>query len=154
MRDLLSISPLSHFSHHLLRFRLSAGPTGQPLALWPQVDDIPPYPSFFFLTPCWYLLTCRGYRGNEDIPQLSLLAISLQDTSNAIGVTEVRQSCSRLREVIQVWSETERKAGAASIDGIIAAHGQLKRDFTIAKSWLTRYVETGNVPDDGAHSAR
>jgi hypothetical protein len=39
-----------HFSHHLLRFRLPAGPTGQPLALWPQVDDIPPYPSFFSYT--------------------------------------------------------------------------------------------------------
>jgi len=90
--------------------------------------------------------------GNKDISKLSLLAVSLQDTSDAMGVTEVRQSCSRLREVIRVWSETERNAGGAgaSIDGIIAVHGGLKGDFELAKSWLTRYVETGNVPpDDG-----
>jgi hypothetical protein len=69
---------------------------------------------------------------------------------------EVLRSCSRLREVIRVWSETaenqtatERKAGAGSIDdGIIAAHEQLKADFVVAKSWLTRYAETGNVPED------
>jgi hypothetical protein len=70
-----------------------------------------------------------------------------------MGVTEVRQSCCRLREVIRVWSETERNAGGAgaSIDGIIAVHGRLKSDFELAKSWLTRYVETGNVPpDDGS----
>ena len=69
-----------------------------------------------------------------------------------MGVTEVRQSCSRLREFIRVWNETERRAGGAGapIDGILAMHGQLKSDFTLAKSWLTRYVETGNVPpDDG-----
>ncbi|KAF8492832.1 hypothetical protein F5888DRAFT_1636970 [Russula emetica] len=91
--------------------------------------------------------------GNKDISKLSLLAVSLQDTSDAIGVTEVRQSCSRLREVIRVWNETERRAVGAgsSIDGIIAEHGQLKSDFGLAKSWLTRYVETGNVPpDDGS----
>ena len=92
-------------------------------------------------------------RENKDISKLSLLAVSLQDTSDAMGVTEVRQSCSRLREVIRAWSETERKAGGAgaSIDGIIAVHGRLKSDFGLAKSWLTRYVETGNVPpDDGS----
>ncbi|KAN0118072.1 hypothetical protein V8E52_005659 [Russula decolorans] len=91
--------------------------------------------------------------GNKDISKLSLLAVSLQDTSDAIGVTEVRQSCSRLREAIRVWNETERKAGGAgaSIDGIIAVLGRLKSDFGLAKSWLTRYVETGNVPpDDGS----
>jgi len=84
--------------------------------------------------------------GNMDGPKLSLLAISLQDTSDAIGVTEVRQSCIRLRDAIRAWTENETKAG--STDGIIAAYGQLKSDFTTAKSWLTRYVETGNVPDD------
>lgn len=74
----------------------------------------------------------------------------MQDTSDAMGVTEVRQSCIRLREVIRVWNEAERRAGgpAASIDGIIAVHGRLKSDFALAKSWLTRYVETGNVPPD------
>ena len=98
------------------------------------------------------LLTC-AHRRNEDIPKLSLLAVSLQDTSIGIGVTEVLRSCSRLREVIRVWSETgtqtttERQAGVGSIDGIIAAHEQLKTDFMIAKSWLTRYAETGNVPE-------
>jgi hypothetical protein len=80
---------------------------------------------------------------------LSLLAVSLQDTSDAMGVTDVRQSCSRLRESARAWSETERRAGAASnIDGIVAMHGRLKSDFALAKSWLTRYVETGNVPPD------
>jgi hypothetical protein len=64
-----------------------------------------------------------------------------------MGVTDVRQSCSRLREVIRVWSETEKKAGTGSIDGIIVAHGQLKDDFKKAKLWLMRYVETGNVPE-------
>jgi hypothetical protein len=52
-----------------------------------------------------------------------------------------------------VWNETERRARGAggSIDGIIAVHGRLKSDFALAKSWLTRYVETGNVPpDDGS----
>ena len=52
-----------------------------------------------------------------------------------------------------MWNETERKArgAGASIDGIIALHGRLKGDFALAKSWLTRYVETGNVPpDDGS----
>jgi hypothetical protein len=34
------------------------------------------------------------------------------------------------------------------MDGIVAAYGQLKDDFTKAKSWLTRYVETGNILDD------
>jgi hypothetical protein len=89
-------------------------------------------------------------RGNKDISELSLLAVSLQDTSDAIGVAEVRRSCSSLREVIRVWSEDERKTGgaAASMDGIVAAHGRLKSDFALAKSWLTRYVETGNVPSD------
>jgi hypothetical protein len=55
-----------------------------------------------------------------------------------------------------VWSEAERKAGgaAASIDGIIAVHGRLKSDFALAKSWLTRYVETGNVPTDDGATAR
>jgi hypothetical protein len=55
-----------------------------------------------------------------------------------------------LREVIRLWSEAERKAGgaAASMDGILAAHGRLKSDFALAKSWLTRYVETGNVPSE------
>ncbi|KAI0253313.1 hypothetical protein BJV78DRAFT_1195868 [Lactifluus subvellereus] len=87
--------------------------------------------------------------GNKDGPKLSLLAISLQDTSDAIGVTEVRQSCTRLQDAIRAWTETETNAGGTgSIDGIIAAYGQLKDDFTTAKSWLTRYVETGNVPDD------
>ncbi|KAF8481578.1 hypothetical protein DFH94DRAFT_691219 [Russula ochroleuca] len=88
--------------------------------------------------------------GNKDISKLSLLAVSLQDTSDAIGVTEVRRSSSRLREVIRLWSEAERKAGgaAASMDGILAAHGRLKSDFALAKSWLTRYVETGNVPSE------
>ena len=69
-----------------------------------------------------------------------------------MGATEVRQACSRLREVIGVWNEMERKAGGAgaSIDGIIAVHGRLKSEFALAKSWLTTYVETGNVPpDDG-----
>jgi hypothetical protein len=92
-------------------------------------------------------------RGNKDISKLSLLAVSLQDTSDAMGVTEVRQSSSRLQEVIRGWNETERQAGGAgaSIDGIIAAHGRLRSDFALAKSWLTRYVETGNVPpDDGS----
>jgi len=68
-----------------------------------------------------------------------------------MGVTEVQQSCSRLREVIRVWTETEREeAGGAeaSIDGVVAVHGRLKSDFALAKSWLTRYVETGNVPPD------
>ena len=89
-------------------------------------------------------------RENKDISKLSLLAVSLHDTSDAIGVTEVRQSCSRLREAIRVWNETEGGAGA-SLDGIIAVHGRLKSDFALAKSWLTRYVETGNVPpDDGS----
>jgi hypothetical protein len=89
-------------------------------------------------------------RGNKDISKLSLLAVALQDTSDAMGVTEVRESCSRLRELIRVWNETERKAGGAgpSIDGIVAVHGRLKSDFALAKSWLTRYVETGNVPPD------
>jgi hypothetical protein len=105
------------------------------------------------------LLTC-AHRRNKDIPKLSLLAVSLQDTSSAIGVTEVRRSCSRLQEVIRVWSEdendadAERKAGTGSIDGIIAAHEQIKADFITAQSWLTRYAETGNVPEDGARSAR
>ena len=52
-----------------------------------------------------------------------------------------------------MWrNETERKAVAgAPIDGIISVHGRLKSDFALAKSWLTRYVETGNVPlDDGS----
>jgi hypothetical protein len=103
----------------------------------------------FSLFPLPFVPFLRVYRGNKDIPTLSLLAISLQDTSDAIGVTEVRQSCSRLRDVMHVWTETETKAGGGgSIDGIIAAHGQLKKDFAIAKSWLTRYVETGSVPDD------
>jgi hypothetical protein len=92
------------------------------------------------------------YRGNKEIPNLSLLATSLQDTSVAIGVKEVQQSCSRLRNVINAWTEREKVEGAAApIDGIVAAHGQLKNDFAIAKSWLTRYVETGNVPDDWVH---
>ncbi|KAI9510777.1 hypothetical protein F5148DRAFT_508974 [Russula earlei] len=90
---------------------------------------------------------------NKDIPELSLLAISLQDTSNAVGVAEVRKSCARLREVIRVWDGTESKAAVGAIDGIIAAHGRLRSDFAIAQSWLTRYVETGKVPDDGV-SAR
>lgn len=91
-------------------------------------------------------------RGNKDISKLSLLAASLQDTSDAMGVTEVRQSCSCLREAIRVWNENVRKEGvAASIDGIIAVQARLKSDFALAKSWLTRYVETGNVPpDDGS----
>jgi len=88
---------------------------------------------------------------NEDIPSLSLLATSLQDTSVAIGVEEVQQSCSRLRNVINAWTEREELDGAASIGGIVAALGQLKSDFAIAKSWLTRYVETGKVPDDWVH---
>jgi hypothetical protein len=79
---------------------------------------------------------------------LSLQAISLQDTSDAIGVTEVRKSCCYLRDVIHAWAEAEKTGGAESIDGIVAAHEQLKNDFAIAKSWLTRYVETGKVPDD------
>jgi hypothetical protein len=56
-----------------------------------------------------------------------------------------------------VWNEAERRAGGAgagagaSINGIIAVHGRLKSDFALAKSWLTRYVETGSVPpDDGS----
>jgi hypothetical protein len=67
-----------------------------------------------------------------------------------MGVTEVRDSCSRLREFIRVWNETEGKAGGAgaSVDGIVAVHARLKSDFALAKSWLTRYVETGNVPPD------
>ena len=92
-------------------------------------------------------------RANKDISKLSLMAVSLQDTSDALGVTEVRQSCTRLREVIRVWNEAERRAGgpAASTDGIVTALGRLKSDFALAKSWLSRYVETGNVPpDDGA----
>ena len=40
------------------------------------------------------------------------------------------------------------------MDGIVAAYGQLKDDFTKAKSWLTRYVETGNVPNDGVAPGR
>ncbi len=120
----------------------------------------PPLPAlgYLFLFPTLlrvdkpYVL-CSN-RGNKDISILSLLAVSLQDTSDAMGVTEVRQSCSRLRESIRMRSETERKAGSdagASIDGIIAAHGRLKSDFALARSWLTRYVETGNVPpNDGS----
>ena len=99
-----------------------------------------------------YVFLCSN-RGNKDISKLSLLAVSLQDTSDAMGVTEVRQSCSRLREFIRVWNESERRVGeaGASIDGIIAMHERLKRDFALAKSWLTRFVETGNVPpDDGS----
>jgi hypothetical protein len=52
-----------------------------------------------------------------------------------------------------MWNETERKAkgAGASLDGIVAVHGGLKSDFVLAKSWLTKYVETGNVPpDDGS----
>lgn len=54
-----------------------------------------------------------------------------------------------------MWNETERRAGGAgagaSINGIIAVHGRLKSDFALAKSWLSRYVETGDVPlDDGS----
>ena len=106
----------------------------------------PPLP--FFIVRKSYVL-CSN-RGNKDISKLSLLAVSLQDTSDAMGVTEVRQSCTRLREVIRVWSEAERRAGGAvvSLDGVIAEHGRLKSDFALAKSWLTRYVETGNVPSD------
>ncbi|KAH9984046.1 hypothetical protein BJV74DRAFT_588139 [Russula compacta] len=89
--------------------------------------------------------------GNRDIPKLSLLAVSLQDTSDAIGVTEVRRSCFRLQQTIRMWSEetgSRKTTGAGSIDEIIAVHEQLRRNFAIAKSWLTRYVETGNIPDD------
>jgi hypothetical protein len=85
------------------------------------------------------------------------LAVSLQDTSDAIGVTEVRRSCSHLLEAIRVWSEAERKAAAvssSSMDGIVVVHGRLKGDFALAKSWLTRYVETGNVPSDDGATAR
>jgi hypothetical protein len=142
--------------------RNQRNPEGQPLALpsRPRIETpggrgVPfssslasPFPSFFLT-----LLTC-AHRMNQDIPKLSLLALSLQDTSVGIGVMEVLRSCSRLREVIRVWSETEiqtateRKAGAGSIDGIIVAHEQLKADFVMAKSWLTRYAETGSVPED------
>lgn len=110
----------------------------------------PPLPALGYLHKSYVLCSNRG---NKNISKLSLLAVSLQDTSDAMGVTEVRQSCSHLREVIRVWNETKRKAGGAgaSIDGIIAVHGRLKTDFALAKSWLTRYVETGNVPpDDGS----
>jgi hypothetical protein len=106
----------------------------------------------FFLLPLSPLSLSYGvYRGNKDIPNLSLLATSLQDTSVAIGVEEVQQSCSRLRNVIDAWTEKEELDGAASIGEIVAALGQLKSDFAIAKSWLTRYVETGKVPDDWVH---
>jgi hypothetical protein len=106
------------------------------------------HPFCSLLSPVPFL---RVYRGNKDIPNLSLLATSLQDTSVAIGVKEVQQSCSRLRNDINAWTETEKLGGAASRDGIVAAHELLKSNFAIAKSWLARYVETGNVPDDLVH---
>jgi hypothetical protein len=116
----------------------------------------PPRPPFFSSLVRMPSYVLGSNRGNKDISKLSLLAVSLQDTSDAIGVTEVRRSCSHMREVIQVWSEAERKAGGAatSIDGIIAVHGRLKSDFALARSWLTRYVETGNVPSDDGVTMR
>jgi hypothetical protein len=109
----------------------------------------PPLPALGYLFVYKSYVLCSN-RGNKDISKLSLLAVSLQDTSDAMGVTEVRDSCSRLREFIRVWNETEGKAGGAgaSVDGIVAVHARLKSDFALAKSWLTRYVETGNVPPD------
>jgi hypothetical protein len=100
------------------------------------------------------LLTCT-HRRNKEVSKLSLLAVSLQDTSSAIGVTEVRRSCSRLQQVIRAWSENENETEReVSLDGIIAAHEQLKTDFTTAQTWLTKYAETGNVPEDGTRSVR
>ena len=89
------------------------------------------------------------HRENQDIPNLSLLAVSLQDTSDAIGVTEVWQSCFRLQQTIRMWSEETGSRKTGSIDEIIAVLGQLRSHFAVAKSWLTRYVETGSIPDDG-----
>ncbi|KAH9016506.1 hypothetical protein EDB84DRAFT_716193 [Lactarius hengduanensis] len=79
---------------------------------------------------------------NKDFPELSLLAISLQDTSDAMGVVQVRQSCSRLQDVIRAWGETK----TGPIDGITTAHEHLKRDFVVAKTQLAKFVETGVVP--------
>ena len=103
----------------------------------------PPFLSVLLIRKSYVLCS---HRGNKEISKLSLLALPLQDTSDAMGATEVRRSCSRLREAIRVWSEAE--GAAPSIDGIIAVHGRLKSDFALAKSWLTRYVETGTVPLD------
>ncbi|KAI9459674.1 hypothetical protein BJY52DRAFT_1186290 [Lactarius psammicola] len=80
--------------------------------------------------------------GNKDFSELSLLAASLQDTSDAMGVVQVRQSCSRLQEVIRAWAETK----LGPIDGITTAHERLKTDFAVAKTQLTKFVETGVVP--------
>ncbi|KAH9046983.1 hypothetical protein EDB83DRAFT_2523249 [Lactarius deliciosus] len=79
---------------------------------------------------------------NKDFSELSLLAISLQDTSDAMGVAQVRQSCSRLQDVIRAWGETK----TGPIDGITTAHEHLKRDFAVAKTQLAKFVETGVVP--------
>lgn len=118
-------------------------------------SHVPPPPAlghpFVYKSLTYLFISYFSNRGNKDVSKLSLLAVSLQDTSDAMGVTDVRESCSRLRELVRVWDETERRAGGAGasmMDGIVAAHGRLKSDFALAKSWLTRYVETGNVPPD------
>ncbi len=59
-----------------------------------------------------------------------------------MGVVQVRQSCSRLQDVIRVWTET--KTGPT--DGITTAHEHLKSDFSVAKTQLAKFVETGVVP--------
>jgi len=119
----------------------------------PSHPSILPWPAVSHLLFVRKSYVLYSNRWNKDVSKLSLLAVSLQDTSDAMGVTEVRQSCSRLREAIRLWNENQRKAGGvgASIDAIVALHGRLKGDFALAKSWLSRYVETGNVPlDDGS----
>ncbi|KAI0296347.1 hypothetical protein B0F90DRAFT_1746846 [Multifurca ochricompacta] len=89
---------------------------------------------------------------NKDIPELTILVESLQNTSAAMGVAEVEQSCIHLQDAVRAWAESKVAAAGSpllsTIDDIIAAHGQLKDGFAIAKSWLTRYAQTGNVPDD------
>ena len=96
-----------------------------------------------------FVLFLRLYRGNKDGQNLPLLAISLQDTSDAIGVTEARQSWTRLRDGIRAWTEAETKAGGAgSMDGIIAAYMQLKKRLHNSQVMANKIRREGNIPDD------
>ncbi len=75
---------------------------------------------------------------------MSLLAHSLHDTSDDMGVVQVRQSCCHLQDVIRTWAESK----TGSSDGISAAHAQLKRDFAEAKTKLSTFVMKGDYPSD------
>lgn len=87
---------------------------------------------------------------NKDFSELSLLAVSLQDTSDSMGVVQVRQSCSRLQDVIRAWAETK----TGPIAGITIALEHLKSDFAVAKTQLAKFVETGIFPSDWVAAPR